>query len=122
MGILSRFQAHKEQKEQKEQQAYEREVLWRQRNIPYGEMMAQTVVYQRKFALETESAPKQVEAVQRLKAKVRTAFLSHPATTEADFERCWPMLRDEIFTQHTRQVLETERVSRMLAANEDGKQ
>jgi len=31
---------------------------------------------------------------------LRAAFLSHPAATEEDFERCWPELRDEVLMRH----------------------
>ena len=102
MGLLDRIRARRERK------AYERNVLWRQENTPYGEMLAQTLAYQRKFETKVKPNPGRTEALQQLRERVRAAFLSHPAATEADFERCWPVLRDEIFMRHARRVLETE--------------
>lgn len=103
MSIFNRFRIYREQR------AYERTVLWRQRNIPLGEMRAQTIVYQRRLeSLSNEATQKQQAALQAMKAKIRTTFLSHPATTEADFERCWPILRDEVFMRHTLNNLEIE--------------
>jgi|SRR5918912_1595630 vacuolar-type H+-ATPase catalytic subunit A/Vma1 len=32
---------------------------------------------------------------------VRTAFMRHPAATEADFRRCWPSIREELLKRHT---------------------
>ena len=44
-------------------------------------------------------------ALQELHAAAYTAFMSHPAATEADFRRCWPNLREEILKQHALQEL-----------------
>jgi hypothetical protein len=46
-----------------------------------------------------------MRAKQEMYATVRADFLSYPATTEADFDRLWPSIRDEIFTQHAYHAL-----------------
>lgn len=35
-----------------------------------------------------------------LREAARKAFMSHPAATEIDFQRCWPGIRQELLTQH----------------------
>lgn len=45
------------------------------------------------------------EEIERMKEIAHTAFMTHPAVTEEDFERCWPGLRDEMFKQHAIKVL-----------------
>ena len=49
------------------------------------------------------------EACEDLRDIVRAAFLTHPAATDEDFERCWPTLRDEMFKQHALRVYNTRR-------------
>ena len=58
----------------------------------------------RRRALERAVQQSKAEACDDLRAVVREAFMSHPAATEADFERCWPELRDEMFRQHALRV------------------
>jgi hypothetical protein len=43
--------------------------------------------------------PERLRAKREMYAAVRADFLSCPGATEADFERLWPSLRDEIFKQ-----------------------
>jgi hypothetical protein len=45
------------------------------------------------------------EEIERMKEIAHTAFMTHPAASEEDFERCWPGLRDEMFKQHAIKVL-----------------
>ena len=45
------------------------------------------------------------EEIERMKVIAHTAFMTHPAATDEDFERCWPSLRDEMFKQHAIKVL-----------------
>lgn len=52
------------------------------------------------------------ESTARMRAIARAAFMSHPAATVMDFERCWPEIRDELFRQHTIQLL-TESVAQV---------
>ncbi|HYO62302.1 MAG TPA: hypothetical protein VER08_01455, partial [Pyrinomonadaceae bacterium] len=49
--------------------------------------------------------PVKFRAAEKFRAEVRECFLTHPATTSADFDRCWPKLRDEIFKRHARRAL-----------------
>ena len=54
---------------------------------------------------ETMKAPdteeRRVLAQETLKRIAREVFLTQPTATEADFERCWPELRDRIFVEYT---------------------
>ena len=45
------------------------------------------------------------EEIERMRDIAHTAFMTHPAATEEDFERCWPVIRDEMFKQHAIKVL-----------------
>ncbi|HYO62301.1 MAG TPA: hypothetical protein VER08_01450 [Pyrinomonadaceae bacterium] len=54
----------------------------------------------RRRELELAIEQSKSEACDDMRAVVREAFLSHPAATEEDFERCWPELRDEVFREH----------------------
>jgi hypothetical protein len=38
------------------------------------------------------------------KEQMRLAFLTHALATEADFERLWPRLRDDLLCEHTSNV------------------
>jgi ankyrin repeat protein len=40
-----------------------------------------------------------------MRAIARAAFISHPAAAAADFDRCWPEIRDDLLKQHTLQLL-----------------
>ncbi|MCA1591992.1 MAG: hypothetical protein LC754_04955 [Acidobacteria bacterium] len=50
------------------------------------------------------------ESEQRLSAQrllrriVHETFMAHFASTEEDFERCWPRLRDDILCEHAAQI------------------
>jgi hypothetical protein len=44
-------------------------------------------------------------ATARMRAIARAAFISHPAAAAADFDRCWPEIRDDLLKQHTLQLL-----------------
>ena len=50
------------------------------------------------------------EELERMKAMAHTAFMTHPAATEEDFDRCWPAMRDEMFRQHAIKVLAATQV------------
>jgi len=91
MGLLNRIREHRER------QAHKRGIKFRQRPTPYVKPM--------QSPLRAKSR-ELVEANNEMKATVREAFMSHPAATEEDFDRCWPELRDEIFKQYTMKVLE----------------
>jgi hypothetical protein len=56
--------------------------------------------HERRRELELAVDQSKAEACEDMRAVVREAFLSHPAATEEDFERCWPRLRDEMFREH----------------------
>jgi hypothetical protein len=51
--------------------------------------------------------PISARAYDELHSALRNCFLRHPATTPADFDRCWPELRDEIFRRHASRMLAT---------------
>src|SRR4051794_15806296 len=51
--------------------------------------------------LERERA----NATARMRAIARAAFISHPAAAAADFDRCWPEIRDDLLKHHTIQLL-----------------
>ncbi|HEX8475864.1 MAG TPA: glycosyltransferase family 39 protein [Pyrinomonadaceae bacterium] len=63
--------------------------------------------------------PRLVHLHEELRAELRACFMTHPAATEADFERCWPSLRDEVFKQHAFRVLaaSSPRMRYLLPAN-----
>jgi hypothetical protein len=58
------------------------------------------------------------ESTARMRAIARAAFMSHPAATTFDFERCWPEIRDQLFKQHTVQLL-TESVQQVDELTEE---
>lgn len=72
---------------------------------PEGEMEDLT----KRQALEEALEESKMEACEDMRDVVRAAFLTHPAATEADFERCWPALRDEMFKQHALRVYNTRK-------------
>lgn len=43
--------------------------------------------------------------VERMRSRAQAAFLRNPAASVADFERCWPALRDEMFKQDALRAL-----------------
>jgi hypothetical protein len=45
------------------------------------------------------------EGLRQLREAARVAFMSHPAATEIDFQRCWPKIRYELLTQHALDAL-----------------
>jgi ankyrin repeat protein len=57
------------------------------------------------MAERREKEKARAESTARLRAIAKAAFLSHPAATPMDFERCWPQIRDELFRQHTIQLV-----------------
>jgi hypothetical protein len=71
----------------------------------YGQVLAYRRNAQQAAPRHTTS-PERIEANNEMKGTVKEAFMTHPAATEEDFERCWPALRDEIFKQYTMKVLE----------------
>jgi hypothetical protein len=94
---MSRIRSYREEK------AYEKSVLYRQQNIPYGAMYGRVVAYRRSIQQQEEDIDRtrRREAARHLKVKVYEAFMSHPAATPEDFERCWPSIRDEILKEFT---------------------
>lgn len=79
----------------------------------YGVLLAQQrrqrELEQQRRAIEEETRRALEErarsADRRFKVWAHAAFLSHPAATEEDFERSWPLIRDEMLRQHAVTVL-----------------
>ena len=122
MGMLMRFRNYRERR------AYERSVKIREKYSPYGVMYGKIVAYQRALhpvrvngrnggitrtdpEITTSHADGRYNvsagigsafgSLDEMKREARLAFMTHPCATEADFERCWPSIRDEIFKIHT---------------------
>ena len=62
---------------------------------------------QRRIELEESGIDKEerravVEEI--FKEQIHLAFLTHSIATEADFERLWPRLRDDLLCEHTSNV------------------
>jgi hypothetical protein len=80
----------------------------------YAENYAQMAA-QRKFEVDTDRKSlldekreldrERANATARMRAIARAAFISHPAAAAADFDRCWPEIRDDLLKQHTLQLL-----------------
>lgn len=87
---LKRQQQQAESVGQLVQQRRERELEHRQ----------QAVETEKQQALAQALEQSKVEACEDMREIVRKAFMSHPAATEEDFERCWPDIRDEMFKQY----------------------
>ncbi|HVF48713.1 MAG TPA: hypothetical protein VNA19_01425 [Pyrinomonadaceae bacterium] len=87
---LKRQQQQAESVGQLVQQRRERELEHRQR----------TIETEKQEALAQALEQSKVEACEDMREIVRKAFMSHPAATEEDFERCWPDIRDEMFKQY----------------------
>jgi hypothetical protein len=102
MSIFNRLRAVRDRR------AYERAVKVRERFSPYGVMYGKMVAYQRSTnpTPRKEVARERIAANNEMKGTVKEAFMTHPAATEEDFERCWPAIRDDIFKEYTRKVLE----------------
>src|SRR5882724_8098182 len=67
----------------------------------------QELVMGRKSLLDErrEQERAKAQATARMRAIARAAFMSHPAATDIDFERCWPEIRDDLLRHHTLQIL-----------------
>jgi len=52
-----------------------------------------------------EEEAKITKALCALRDVAHTAFMSHPASTEYDFLRCWPSIREEVLKQHALEEL-----------------
>lgn len=50
------------------------------------------------------TAERRALAQATLKRVTREVFLTQPTATEADFERCWPRLRDQMFVDYTQDL------------------
>ena len=74
--------------------------LVQQRREGEREQQQRTSDEQKRIALERAMEQSKAEACEDMRKIVRQAFLSHPAATEEDFERCWPGIRDEMFKQY----------------------
>jgi hypothetical protein len=59
-----------------------------------------------------EREKSRADSTARMRAIARAAFMSHPAASAMDFERCWPEIKDELFKQHTIELL-TESVAQV---------
>jgi hypothetical protein len=72
-------------------------------HMPYGDMYGQVMAYRRARGHQTgrEQETARIEAARHLKVKARRVFMTHPAATDQDFERCWPAIRDEMFVRYT---------------------
>lgn len=80
--------------------------------MPYGNMYGQVIAYRRATEQRSEKEESsRLEAARHMKEKARAVFMSHPAATNQDFERCWPSIRDEILVRYT-----LSRMDVMLAA------
>lgn len=84
-----------------QQQAQSVGQLVQQRRARELEQQQQSAEEQRREALEQAMEQARAEACEEMREIVREAFMSHPAATEEDFERCWPAIRDEMFKQYT---------------------
>lgn len=102
MGVLNRF------REYQERRAYEKSVRFRERIMPHGVMYGQVLAHRKSSqgVADRTQSPERTAQNNEMKGTVKEAFMSHPAATEEDFERCWPSIRDEIFKQYTMKVLE----------------
>lgn len=74
--------------------------LVQQRRERELERQQKTVEERKHVALREALEQSKAEACEDMRVIVREAFLSHPAATEEDFERCWPSIRDEMFKQY----------------------
>ncbi|HEX8745802.1 MAG TPA: hypothetical protein VF717_01295 [Pyrinomonadaceae bacterium] len=97
MNILRRYQEYRHRKD------YEKDVRFRMNHTPYGEMYGQVLAYRRAKVKRSGSEDEQarVEAARNLKESARVVFMSHPAATGQDFERCWPSIRDQMLIRYT---------------------
>ena len=61
---------------------------------------------QKRMELELDIDKEKRRAVveEIFKEQMRLAFLTHAIATEADFERLWPRLRDDMLCEHTSNV------------------
>ena len=102
MGVINRIREHQERR------AYEKSVKFRERFTPYGVMYGHVLAYRnnRQQLSRREKSSQRITDHNEMRATVKEAFMSHPAATEEDFERCWPSIRDEILKQYTMKVLE----------------
>lgn len=96
MSLFSRYREYRSRKQ------YEKSVRYRMNNMPYGSMYGQAAKYGRE---RVETNATRLLVSQRMKEDARKVFLTHPAATDQDFERCWPTIRDEIFVRYTLNAL-----------------
>ena len=75
----------------------------------------------RKPAGEEEEA-RVTDALYAMREVARTAFMRHPASTEYDFQRCWPSIRKEILKQWALEELASNPAlsSRLARLSEEG--
>jgi len=80
----------------------------------------QSNLQNRKRAGEEEARVRQ--ALYVMKEVARDAFMRHPASTEYDFQRCWPSIREEILKQCALEELASnpELSSRLARLSEQG--
>jgi hypothetical protein len=52
-------------------------------------------------AKEGMSVPSRAAALFWIECEAKEAFMQHPAATEADFQSCWPGIRQEILKEYT---------------------
>ena len=62
------------------------------------------------------------DAQDAMREVARAAFMRHPASTEYDFQRCWPSIREEILKQCALEELASnpELSSRLARLSEEG--
>ena len=82
------------------------------------------LLLQRRMELEEadiDEAERRAAAEGMFKEQMRLAFLTHSIATEADFERLWPRLRDDLLCAHTSNVFlqVMDAVAEELADEED---
>ena len=114
---LQRYrQAHPESLEEEREQI--------QRWIKYvdarNRQERQSNIQNRKRVREEEARVK--NALYVMEEVARAAFMRHPASTEYDFQRCWPSIREEILMQCALEELATnpELSSRLARLSEEG--
>lgn len=95
---LARWASRRERVEQQNTRLVGR--LVEQRRLQESQWQRERDEHERRRELELAVDQSKAEACEDMRAVVREAFLSHPAATEEDFERCWPGLRDEMFREH----------------------
>lgn len=113
---LQRYrQAHPESLEEEQEQIQR----WIQYVDARNRRERQSNIQNRKRAGEEEA--RVTDALDAMEEVARDAFMRHPASTEYDFQRCWPSIREEILKQCALEELATnpELSSRLARLSEE---